>query len=319
MLGMRRKQIPIYIINGFLESGKTTFLRDVLQGGDFDDGEPGLLILCEEGEEEYDEAELKEMNISVVTLEQEEYFNGAYLEECMKQYHPERIFVECNGMWDCKWLFEGGLPESIEIAQVITLVDGSTFSVYLSNMRSLLSRLFQYTEMVIFNRCSEDMNLQSFRRTVRGLSPRAMVYFEDEEGDPIDPGMDIPPFDLNADVIQIEDVDYGLWYLDVFENQERYEGKKVTFLAKVMKSKRFQDGMFVPGRNAMTCCEDDISFVGCLCKSGFADELKARQWIRITAEIRYEYQKEYGEEGPVLYGIRYEKAEKPTEDVVYFN
>lgn len=312
-------QIPIYIINGFLESGKTTFLQGVLDGGDFDDGAPGLLILCEEGEEEYDGTALKEMNISVVTVEEEEELNGEFLEACLKKYRPERIFLEMNGMWDGRWMFEGGLPESIEVAQVITLVDGSTFSVYLNNMRSILSNMFLYTEMALFNRCTEDMDLQSFRRTVRGLNPRAMVYFEDEEGEPLDPGMDVPPYNLDAEVIQIEDVDYGLWYLDAFENQDRYDGRKVRFRAKVMKSRRFPEGAFVPGRNAMTCCEDDIRFVGCLCKSKFADELKSRQWIWLTAEIRYEYQREYGEEGPVLYGISYEKAEAPEEDLVYFN
>lgn len=319
MFGMRQMQIPIYIINGFLESGKTTFLKDVLEGGDFDDGEPGLLILCEEGEEEYDETELKGMNVTVVTVDDQDKFDGAFLEDCMKKYHPKRIFVELNGMWDGKWLFEGGIPKAIEIAQVITLVDGSTFSVYLNNMRSILSNLFLYTEMVIFNRCDEDMDLQSFRRTVRGLNPRAMVYFEDEEGNPIDPGMDVPPYDLDAEVIEIEDVDYGLWYLDAFENQERYNGKKVRFKGKVMKSKHFPEGMFVPGRNAMTCCEDDIRFVGYLCKGDFVNELKARQWIWVIAEIRYEYQSEYGDEGPVLYAVSYENAEAPEEDTVYFS
>ena len=143
-------------------------------------------------------------------------------------------------------------------------------------------------------------------------------YFEDEEGDPIDPGMDIPPYDLNAEIIQIEDVDYGLWYLDAFENQDRYDGRKVRFRAKVMKSKRFPEGMFVPGRNAMTCCEDDIRFVGCLCRSEFTDLLKSRQWIWLTAQVSYVYQEEYGEEGPVLTGLSFERAEAPEEDLVYF-
>ena len=114
-------------------------------------------------------------------------------------------------------------------------------------------------------------------------------------------------------------MDYGLWYLDAFENQERYDGRKVRFRAKVMKSKRFGDGVFVPGRNAMTCCEDDIRFVGCLCRAEFTDMLKSRQWIYLTATIRYEYLKEYGEEGPVLYGESYELTGAPEEDTVYFN
>ncbi len=311
--------VPIYLITGFLEGGKTSFLRDVLEGGDFDDGAKGLLILCEEGEEEYDEKTLAQMNVDIITAEEEDEFNVEFLKTCLKHYRPERIFIEMNGMWDCKWMFEQELPRQLEIAQVITVVDGSTFPVYLNNMRSILSNMFLYTEMAVFNRCTEDMDLQSFRRTVRGLNPRAMVYFEDEEGEPIDPGMDVPPYDLDAEVIQIEDVDYGLWYLDAFETKERYDGRKVRFRAKVMKSKRFPEGVFVPGRNAMTCCEDDIRFVGYLCRSDFTGLLKSRQWIWLTATVRYEYQKEYGEEGPVLYGESYEVTGAPEEDTVYFN
>ncbi len=313
------REIPVYLITGFLEAGKTTFLNEVLLGGDFDDGQKGLLILCEEGEEEYDEPALARMNIDIVTADSEEEFKGDFLRTCVRHYRPKRVFIEMNGMWDCKWMFEKPLPDNLDIAQVITVVDGSTFPVYLNNMRSILSNLFLYTEMVTFNRCTEDMDLQSYRRTVRGLNPRTMVYFEDEEGDPIDPGMDVPPYDLDADIIHIEDIDYGLWYLDVYETPDRYDGRKVRFRAKVMKTRRFADGVFVPGRNAMTCCADDIRFVGYMCKSEFADQLKSRQWIWLTATVKYEYQREYGEKGPVLYGEAYEPASAPTEDLVYFN
>lgn len=313
------QQIPIYLINGFLEAGKTSFLRDVLEGGDFDDGQKGLLILCEEGEEEYDEKILADMNISVISVEEEEEFNADFLKTCEKHYRPRRIFIEMNGMWDGKWLFGNTMPDSLGIAQVITVVDGSTFSVYINNMRSILSNLFLNTEMTVFNRCTPDMDLQSYRRTVRGLNPRAMVYFEDEEGNPLDPGMDVPPYDLSADVIQIDDIDYGLWYLDVFENEDRYANRKVRFRAKVMKSLRLGRDTFVPGRNAMTCCADDIRFVGCVCKSKFADKLKARQWIYLTATVKYEFSKEYGDVGPVLHGETYELTGPPEEDLVYFN
>lgn len=312
-------KIPVYFITGFLESGKTSFIQDVLSGGDFADGQKTLLILCEEGEEEYDEAALKKENIEIVTVEDEETFDGEFLKNCIHQYRPKRIFVEMNGMWDCKWIFEQGLPENMEIAQVITIVDGSTFAVYLNNMRSILSNLFLYTEMVIFNRCKQEMPLHSFRRAVRGLNPQAMIYFEDEEGEPLDPGMEQPPYDLNAEVIQIEDMDYGLWYLDASDTPKRYDGKKVRFRAKVMKTKHFPDGVFVPGRNAMTCCANDIRFVGYLCKAEFADLLKSREWIWLTATVRYEYAKEYGDKGPVLYAESYEKAEAPADDTVYFN
>ena len=316
---MDKLEVPVYLITGFLESGKTSFLQEIFESGEFADGERGLLISCEEGEVELDEKATLACKIDTVTLDEEEELTADFLENCKNVYKPKRVFVEYNGMWDPDTILSVDMPRGWEIYQIVTMIDASTFAVYLNNMRSLFSNMFQYTEMVIFNRCDESMDLHSYRRTVRSLNPRAMVYFEGEDGEPIDPGAEVPPFDFNADVINIEDMDYGLWFLDASDNPERYEGKTVRFLAKVMKSNRFPQGVFIPGRNAMTCCENDIRFVGYLCKAEFAGLLKSRQWIWITAEIRNEYAKEYGEEGPVLYGISYETAEKPADEVVYFN
>ncbi len=312
-------EIAVYIITGFLESGKTSFLRDVLADDEFTGGEKALLILCEEGEEEYDEKLLAGMNIDIITVEDEKEFTPGFLTECQRHYRPRKIFIEMNGMWDVKWMFERGLPGRLEIVQVITIVDGSTFGVYLNNMRGILSNLFLYAEMVIFNRCTPDMELHSWRRAVKGVNPAAMIYFEDDDGNPVDPGKEEPPYDLSAEVIQIEDIDYGLWYLDATETPERYDGRKIRFRAKVMKSRKFGEGIFVPGRNAMTCCADDIRFIGYVCKAEFEPLLKARQWIWLTAEIRYEYRKEYEEMGPVLYAKSYELTGAPETDLVYFN
>ena len=51
-------EIPVFVVNGFLESGKTSFIKDTLASEDFNDGARTLVIACEEGEEEYDDAEL---------------------------------------------------------------------------------------------------------------------------------------------------------------------------------------------------------------------------------------------------------------------
>ena len=313
------REIPVYLITGFLESGKTCFLRDILSDGEFTEGEKALLILCEEGEEEYDEKLLAAHKIDMITVDEEKDFTAEFLTNCVKHYQPKRIFIEMNGTWDCQWIFTRGLPGKLSIAQVITLVDWSTFGVYLNNMKGILSNLFLYTEMVIFNRCTADMPLHAWRRAVRGVNQQAMVYFEDEDGQQIDPGMEEPPYDLNADVIQIDDMDYGLWYLDANDNPDRYNGKTVRFRAKVMKSKKFDKDIFVPGRNVMTCCVNDIRFMGYLCKADFADKLEQRQWIWITARIKYEYRKEYGQEGPVLVAQSYEMTGEPDPETVYFN
>lgn len=312
-------EIPVYLITGFLESGKSTFIQEVLASPDFADGEKTLLLLCEEGEVEYDEKEYSRHNIEIATVESEEDLMPEYLEYCQKYYRPYRVFVEFNGMWDAKKFSESKLPRRWEIVQVITLVDGSTFDVYLTNMRSILSNIFSYTEMVIFNRCSLDMDLQMYRRSVKAVNPQAMLSFEDEDGNPLELGKEQPPYDLNADVIEIDDTDYGLWYLDAMDTPERYEGKTVRFKGKVMKPRKFPANCFIPGRNAMTCCADDIRFIGYICKSKFTERLKQKQWLEITAEVRYEHVPEYGGDGPVLYAKHLKSADPPQEDLVYFN
>ena len=185
-------------------------------------------------------------------------------------------------------------------------------------MRSILQNIFTLTELVIFNRCTEQMDLHKFRRSVKGVNQQAMISFEDEEGEQIQLGRAEPPYDLNADVIQIDDVDYGLWFLDMGENPDRYKGKTVRFIGKVMIPGRNAD-YFVPGRNAMTCCANDIRFIGYLCKTKHLKELRQRQWLEVTAEVRYEYSDEYGTEGPVLYAKHLKSVDPPKDELVYFN
>ena len=92
-------EVPVYLITGFLESGKTTFLKDVLASPDFADGQKTLLIQCEEGEEEYDEKEFSRHNIEIINVENEEDLTPEFLDRCNKYYKPYRVFVEFNGMW----------------------------------------------------------------------------------------------------------------------------------------------------------------------------------------------------------------------------
>jgi len=312
-------EIPVYVITGFLESGKTCFIRDVLSSPDFADGEKTLLVVCEEGEEEYDIKDLDRHNIVVETIEDEEELYSGKLDVLQKKHKPKRVFVEFNGMWDSMKFCTAPMAKKWELAQVITLVDGSTFEVYLKNMRQMMSNIFMYTELVIFNRCSTDMDLQMFRRTVKAVNNMAVCSFEDDQGQVIDIGKAQPPFDITQDPIEIPDDEYGLWYLDAMDSKERYEGKNVRFKGKVMIPDKFPENTFVPGRNAMTCCVNDIRFIGFVCHSKYTDRLKQRQWLEITAEVRYEFVPEYQGEGPVLYARHLKSTEPPKEDYVQFN
>ena len=312
-------EIPVYVITGFLESGKTSFIKDVLASPDFGDGEKTLLLVCEEGEIEYDVKDCLRHNIVIETIEDEADLSVATLEALSKKHRPYRVFVEFNGTWDSQAFCTGPLPRRWQIAQVITLVDGSTFENYLNNMRQMMSNIFMYTELVIFNRCTTDQDLQMFRRTVKAVNGGAMLAFEDDQGNQIDIGKAQPPFDLTKDPIEIDDTEYGLWYLDAMDSKERYDGRTIHFKGKVMIPRRFPEDCFVPGRNAMTCCVNDIRFIGYICHSKHVKELSQKQWIDLTAEVRYEYAREYNGEGPVLYAKHIKSCDPPKEDVVLFN
>lgn len=309
---------PIYLLTGFLESGKTKFLNFTMGQDYFNDGEKTLLIVCEEGIEEYEPAKLADCNTVMEVVESEEDFTPEYLERLDRKYHPERVLLEYNGMWRMSKLLEMELPGDWEIYQAITTIDASTFDLYLANMKSIAMDLVSNSELVIFNRCTKDTKMAAYRRSIKAVNPRAEVVFETEDGEPLDITEDLP-FDITAPVIDLEDIDYGIWYIDAMDHPEKYDGKTVRFKAMAMRPKKLPAGMFIPGRKAMTCCADDITFLGYVCKYKDAAQVKNRQWLTVTAKVKYEYLAAYKDTGPVLYAESVEPAQAPLEELVYFN
>ena len=313
-------RVPIYLMTGFLESGKTSFLNFTLQQDYFYTEGKTLLILCEEGEVEYDPAVLEMSNTVVEVIENEEDFTTDRLAAMDILHQPERVIIEYNGMWLVSNFEKMQLPEGWGVEQQITCVDGSTFQVYMSNMKSIFMDMVRNTDMVIFNRCKKGDPLPSYRRSIKVTNQKAEVIFEDEEGELGDIFEDEMPFDMDAPVIEILPEDYGIWFVDAMDHPENYDGKTVRFKAKVMKPRGMGSKFFVPGRTAMTCCADDTTFLGYVCKSAFAPKLTAGQWVDVTAKVAIEKRQEYhGEEGIVLYADNVEVCEHLETEMVYFN
>ena len=309
-------QIPIFLINGQLDSGKTRFISETIEMGQFDDAKKKLLIVCEEGEEEYDQQMLKDKEIDMVVLEKEE-FTEEKLTELDKQYDPWLVIVEYNGMWDPSLIFQTSKPRGWQIYQSITLFDALSFKNQWNNMKSILAETVKYSDMVIFNRCRTSMDLGSYRRSMRALSPAVQIIFEDEKGEQVAISEQLP-YDINSDVIEIDDADYGIWYMDVYERPEVYQGKTVKFKGQVLKNKYFKDKNFVPGRQVMTCCAADLQFIGYISYYDHISSLENKQWVTVTATIKYEFQMAYKKKGPVLYVSEVVPAEAPQEEMVYF-
>lgn len=312
------RDVPIYFITGFLESGKTTFLDFTIHQKYFQIPEKTLLLVCEEGEEEYDEQELLKYNTVVEVIEEPQDFTEDMLRMLDAKHKPDRVLIEFNPLWSVAKFYEMDMPKYWDMAQHIVIVDASCFQIYMNNMKSLFVEMVRPADMVIFNRCQKDHPLPSFRRSVKVVSPGAEVLFEDENGEIEDIFQDELPYDMDADVIEIEDIDYGIWYVDMMDHLEDYVGKKVKFKGQVLKSRDLNAGFFVPGRMAMTCCADDTQFIGYVCKNPEAKRLRMGSWVEVTAEVKCEYMEVYHEEGPVLYATEIVPTEKPEAEMVYF-
>ena len=315
---MEEPNVMVYLMTGFLDSGKTQFLNFTLKQDYFQIDGKTLLILCEEGEEEYDPMEMLKYGVVIEQVEDQEDLTEEWLEEMDRKHEPDRVVVEYNGMWKVSDFEALTLPEGWAIEQKLTTVDASTFQMYLTNLKPLFVEMVRDAELVLFNRCEDIKPLAGYRRSVKVVSPQAEVIFEDENGEVENIFEDDVPYDLKAPVIEIAKEDYGSWYVDMMENPDRYKGKVVEFTAKVIKPRSFPSKVFLPGRMAMTCCADDTTFLGYVCRSPYASKLKPGDWIKVRAKVGFANVSVYRGEGPVLEAEHIETAQ-PIEELVYFN
>ncbi len=311
------KEIPVYLFLGFLDAGKTKFIQETFEDERFDSGEKTLLLVLEEGENEYDVSRFAVKKFAVEVLSQED-FTGEKLHLLVKKHRPERVVIEYNGMLELAQLFEQ-MPNGWLIAQVMTFFEAKTFLSYNKNMRQLVFDKVQYADMVVFNRFRECDSREEFHKIVRGMTRRPDIVYEYENGRAVyDDIVDPLPYDLNAKIIEIEDKDYAIFYRDLMEETEKYRGKTLTFKGMVAVDKRIPSGTIVVGRHIMTCCEADIAYSGMVVRHASVLPLKTRDWVRITARVDIEYDDIYGQEGPVLKASALDYCEPPEQELATF-
>ena len=311
-------ETPVYLFLGFLESGKTKFIQETLEDERFDTGERTLLLVTEEGEEEYDPSRFAVKNVTVVTLDKKEEFNEENLTRLQESCKAKRVLVEYNGMWLLDEFYKA-MPEGWMINQVMTFIDSKTFLSYNTNMRQLMFDKIQNTQMVVFNRLPEEQDKMEFHKLVRAITRRADIVYEHMDGKAEYDDIEDPlPFDVKAPVIDIEDRDYAFFYRDLSENMEDYIGKTVKFKGMVATDKRLPPDNIVIGRHIMTCCEADIQYSGLACILPQAMELKTRDWLEITAKIEMQEHTMYRGKGPVLLAKKAERCTPPEEQLATF-
>ncbi len=310
-------QIPVYAFTGFLDSGKTKFIQETLCDPRFNSGERTLLLICEEGEEEFDLSAYPHKNVFLEVVD-EEAVTTQELAALYKKHRAERVVLELNGMLQAG-VFYQKMPEDWVIAQEVMFADGRNILSYNQNMRSLVVDKLSGCEMVCFNRLPVGTDIMPLHKLARALNRRVGIIYEYDDGTTKFDDIEDPlPFDINAPIIEVADDDYALFYRDLTEEPKKYNGKTVRFKAQVAKLRKERDGFFAPGRFVMTCCVDDIEFMGIPCKYDKSAELKARTWVMLTAEIQTKFHVIYRGIGPVLTAISVEEAQAPENDIAMF-
>ena len=312
------KNVPVYLFTGFLEGGKTKFIQETLEDKRFCNGERTLLLVCEEGEEEYAPEQFATDTVEIRVVETPEELTTEHLQAWYKETRAERVVIEYNGMWLLDALYQA-MPQDWVVYQEFMFADARTFLSYNSNMRQLCFDKMKSAELVVFNRFERSMDKMEFHKIVRGASRRADIAYElvggkveyDEIQDPL-------PFDLNAPIVEIGDDDYAEWYRDMSEEPKKYEGKTLRFKCRALVRQKLGKGSFVVGRHVMTCCVEDIQFAGLVCQWDKADTVKDDTWMILTARMNFKFSRAYGRKGPVLTYVSHEPCERPEKDVATF-
>ena len=310
--------MPVYLFTGFLESGKTKFIQETLEDKRFCNKEKTLLLVCEEGEEEYAPEQFATDTVVIRVLEGQEQLTTENLTKWAQETKADRVVIEYNGMWLLDALY-AAMPEGWVVYQEFMFADAGTFLSYNGNMRQLVYDKLKSCELVVFNRFKPDMDKMEFHKVVRAASRRADIAYESTDGKVVYDDIEDPlPFDLNAPVIEIGDADFAEWYRDLGETPANYEGKTVRFKCHALKRSKMPANTFIVGRHVMTCCVEDIQFAALVCQWDKADTVQDDSWMILTAKLNFKFNKAYGRKGPVLTYVSHELCEAPEQPVATF-
>ena len=186
-------------------------------------------------------------------------------------------------------------------------------------MKMMMTNQYLYSDVVVFNRCDDKYDRAMFKRMVRAVNRRAQVLYESPDGRVEDNVPEELPYNINADVIEVGDEDYGIFYIDIFENMDNYLNKTVRFKARAAHPKDVKkNDVFVVARPAMTCCAEDIALVGFPCEYKGQAGIKEGAWVDLTAKVQAIMNRQTNEPSPYMIAQKIETTNAPEDEVAYF-
>ncbi len=311
--------IPVYLFTGFLESGKTTLIRDTLIDPEFTDQEKTLLICCEEGMEEYDSMFLKRLNTVIEYVDSLEDITPEFYEELQEKVEPDRVMIELNGTWSVNDFLHVDMPSNWLLVQIISTVDASTFSLYVQNMKQMIFEQLIHSELIIFNRCDETTSKRFLRTNIKAINKGAQLIYEGKDGSINELKEEELPFDLDAPILNISDDDYGLWYMDALDHPFKYDNKVIRVKGMAVSAVMDDEQALILGRYAMVCCTEDTSLIGLLVRDIERGKLHENQWISVTGKLSVEFDEATQQNFVVLHAQKVEQAEPMEDAYVYFS
>ena len=304
-------ELPVYLFTGFLEAGKTKYIQETLEDPDFCDGQPTLLLVCEQGTEDYHPQRFAAPGVELRAIDDLQDLTEERLLALAEETGCRRLVVEYNGMWPLDAL-DQAMPMEWPIYQEFMFADAATFLSYNRNLHPMVRDKLSNCELVVFNRWQPSYDKLAFHQLVRALNRRCDIIYEDMNNEAeIDDISDPLPFDLEAPVVEIRDQDYAVFYRDLAEETPKYKGKTVRFLGQVRKNPKMPPDMVVLGRQMMTCCVEDVRFAGVFAKGLISQRLEEGQWLNVTARISLAKGKADGLPVPLLQVISAQPASAP--------
>ena len=312
------KEVPVYLFCGFLDGGKTRFIQETLEDRKFNAGERTLLLVCEEGEEEYDPSRFARKNVFETVLDDPADLTPEKLEQLRIDCDAERVIIEYNGMWMVQDLFMA-MPDHWLVYQTLLIADATTFLVYNANMRNLTYDKLASADFVVFNRYNDSIDQMELHKLARAASRGVEIAYEYPGGNTIYDEIEDPlPFDLDAPIVKIEDRDYALFYQDIAEDMTAYNGKTLEFTGMVDRDDEMRKDTFAIGRQVMTCCVEDIRYMALAAKWDEAYQLKPKDWVHVIGKIELRFSRLYGRKGPVLNVEKIARTSEPEVPVASF-
>lgn len=178
----------IQIITGFLEWGKTSLINKLVEKEIIEKNKKVLLVVFEQGIEEFDIKKLKEQNIEIKLIEENDKLDDELFYNLEEQYSPDNIIIEYNGTWELSDILKVKMPFNYYIDNVIYVLDAEKFTYYMKNMSNIIAEQISNSDVVFVNRFDNLSNnkREVIKKVIKSINRKSKIIFCEENDENLD-------------------------------------------------------------------------------------------------------------------------------------